>query len=283
MRLPRLPLQAMLLTLIHIMLTLPHGSLRTMHPPVAYIIRVLSQHPLIHLIQQTKTELHISDQLLTPAQAKVLPYHHTQHLHLFCMRSHRIRRHDPSALTQLMRNCKLIIPLPQLRIETERHEWQTTALAIAHYQETHIFEGGGEHVGHAGEVEHDGAVSVFAEADELVVLADDLGGALGEVEGEGSLVGTEVVDVEDEFLGEELGVTPDDPADAGVDEAVLVPGDVDADDVGETEVPLEFGDDEGRDETTGSGVDVDRGVEAALVEEVVDGFCVLVLAGVGGA
>jgi hypothetical protein len=36
------------------------------------------------------------------------------------------------------------------------------------------------------------------------------------------LVGAEVVDVEDEFLRKVFGVAPDDPADAGVDEAVLV-------------------------------------------------------------
>lgn len=199
------------------------------------------------------------------------------------MRRHRIRRHDPPALAQLMRNRKLIIPLLQLRIKTERYERQTAALAIAHDQEAHVLEGGGEQVSDAGEVEHDGAVSVLAEADELVVLADDLGGALGEVESEGGLVGTEVVDIEDELLGEELGVAPDDPADAGIDEAVLVAGDVDADDVGEAEIPFQLGDDEGRDETTGCGVDVDGGVETALVEEVVDGFCVLVLACVGGS
>ena len=54
----------------------------------------------------------------------------------------------------------------------------------------------------------------------MIVLADDLGGALGEVEGEGSLIGAEVVDVEDEFFGEVFGGAPDDPADAGVDEAL---------------------------------------------------------------
>jgi hypothetical protein len=32
-------------------------------------------------------------------------------------------------------------------------------------------------------------------------LGDDLAGAAGEVEGEGGLVGAEVVDVEDEFWG----------------------------------------------------------------------------------
>jgi hypothetical protein len=64
-------------------------------------------------------------------------------------------------------------------------------------------------------------VAALAEADELVVLADDVGGALGEVEREGGLAGAEVVDVEDEVLGEVFVGAPDDPADAGVDEAIL--------------------------------------------------------------
>lgn len=55
-----------------------------------------------------------------------------------------------------------------------------------------------------------------AEADELVVLTDDLGGAFGEVESERRLVCTEVVNVEDELLGEVFGFTPDDPAYTGV-------------------------------------------------------------------
>jgi hypothetical protein len=56
----------------------------------------------------------------------------------------------------------------------------------------------------------------------LVVLADDLGSAFGKVEGEGGLVGAQVVDVEDEFFGEEFGGAPDYPTYAWVDEAVPV-------------------------------------------------------------
>lgn len=62
---------------------------------------------------------------------------------------------------------------------------------------------------------------MLAETDELVVLSHDLGSTLGEVEGEGGLVSTEVVDVEDKVLGEVLGSSPEDPTDTGVDETVL--------------------------------------------------------------
>lgn len=57
---------------------------------------------------------------------------------------------------------------------------------------------------------------MLAEADELIVLSDDLRGAFGEVESERSLVCTEVVDVKDKLLGEVFGFTPDDPAHTGV-------------------------------------------------------------------
>ena len=58
---------------------------------------------------------------------------------------------------------------------------------------------------------------MLAEADHLVVLANDLGRAFREVEGEGGLVGAEVVNVENELLGEVLWGAPDDPASAGID------------------------------------------------------------------
>lgn len=107
-------------------------------------------------------------------------------------------------------------------LEAECHEGQALAGALGHDDEAVALEDLGQVVGGAGEVAHDGLVALLAEADELVVLADDLGGALGEVEGEGGLLGAEVVDVEDEVLGEVLVGAPDDPANTGVDEAILV-------------------------------------------------------------
>jgi hypothetical protein len=47
-----------------------------------------------------------------------------------------------------------------------------------------------------------------------------LGCSFGEVEGEGGLVGTKVVDVENELLGEELWFTPYDPSNTGIDESI---------------------------------------------------------------
>ena len=58
---------------------------------------------------------------------------------------------------------------------------------------------------------------MLAKADQLIVLTDDLGGAFGEVECEGGLICTEVVDVEDELFGEIFRGTPDDPSNTRID------------------------------------------------------------------
>lgn len=57
---------------------------------------------------------------------------------------------------------------------------------------------------------------MLAEADKLVILPDDLGGAFGEVKGEGGLVSAKVVYVEDKLFREVFWFTPNDPAYAGV-------------------------------------------------------------------
>jgi hypothetical protein len=126
-----------------------------------------------------------------------------------------------------------------------------------------------------------------AVADELVVLRDDLAGALGEVERERGLVGAEVVDVEDEFLRQVLLAAPDAPADAGVDEAVLVAADVDALDQRQAEVPLQVRVQEGRDEAAARRVHVDGRLPPGLpvlgLEQVVEQLHVLELAVERGA
>lgn len=65
--------------------------------------------------------------------------------------------------------------------------------------------------------------------------------------------------------------------------AYLVAGGVDGDDSGQSEIPLQVGQDKGGDEAAAGSVDVDGDVQAALLQEVVDALDVLVVAGVSGA
>lgn len=60
-------------------------------------------------------------------------------------------------------------------------------------------------------------------------------------------------------------------------------GDVDGDDFLEAEIPLQFGDNKGSDETTAGSVDVDGDVNVLGDEQVVDGLGVLVATSVSGA
>ena len=57
---------------------------------------------------------------------------------------------------------------------------------------------------------------MLAETNHLIVLANDLGSAFGEVECERGLVSAKIVDVEYQFLREVFRRTPDDPADARI-------------------------------------------------------------------
>ena len=59
----------------------------------------------------------------------------------------------------------------------------------------------GKVVSGPGQILHNGSVTALAETNELVVLTENLAGTFGEVEGEGSLVCAEIVDIEDKFFG----------------------------------------------------------------------------------
>lgn len=143
------------------------------------------------------------------------------------MRSHGVSRNDPTTLSELVGNSKLIEQVAIIGVKTECNQRKTLTTSFGHEQEAHLLDGGSQVVGGLCQVEHDGAVARLAETDQLVVLAQDLGSAAGEVQGQRSLVSTQVVDVEDQFCGKELGVTPDAPADTGVDETIFVARNVD--------------------------------------------------------
>ncbi len=118
------------------------------------------------------------------------------------------------------------------------------------------------------------AIAGEPEADEVVVLRDDLRAGSREVEREGRHVVAEVVHPEDQVLRERVGVAPDDPADTGIHEPVLVAGRVDRRDPRQAEVPLEVGVEERRDHRSGRAVHVHRDVDPGLalvgVERVAD-------------
>ena len=219
MRLPRLPLQTMLLLTIMRVVMLALTGVRGMRMD---ILHVLLDGILVHVIEDLDAELDIREQLVAAGFAEVLADDDAQHLEVLGVRRHGVGGHDPGAAAELMGQCELVVVLVGFGVEAEGDEGEAFAVLLGHDDEAQLLEGVGEVVCCAGQVGHDGAVAVLSKADQLVVLANDLGGALGEIEGEGGLVSTEVVDIEDEFFGEVFRCTPDDPAYTWVDEAVPI-------------------------------------------------------------
>jgi hypothetical protein len=152
------------------------------------ILLIILDRLSIHLIQQLQRKLNIRQELITSTLAEILSNYHSQHLQVLRMRRHGIRRNNPRALAQDMSECEFIVVFFSLGVQAEGYERETCSVPLGHDDEAELGERFGEVVCCAGEVGHDGAVAVLAEADQLVVLADDLGGAFGEVEGEGGLI-----------------------------------------------------------------------------------------------
>lgn len=175
----------------------------------------------VHLLKQLHAELDIDDERVTSVLCKVLADYDTQHLEVIRMRGHGIRWNDPAARTQSMSQGELIEMPIRVRCQPKSDQRQTLTRLLGHDDKPQKRQRFREVVGSAREVAHDGLVPLLPEADELVVLTNDLTGPLGEVERERRLVCTEVVDVEHKLLGEELGGPPDHPTDAGVYQPVL--------------------------------------------------------------
>ncbi len=116
----------------------------------------------------------------------------------------------------MVSNGELIKVVIVLGVEPKCYKRQTLTALLAHDQETEALEGGSKIVRCAGKIEHDGAIAMLAKTNHLVVLANDLRGTFGEVEGERSLIGAKVIDVEHQLFRKVFGRAPDDPADTGV-------------------------------------------------------------------
>lgn len=79
---------------------------------------------------------------------------------------------------------KFIVVLARLGVNAEGNQWKTLSILLGHDDESKLLKSIGKIVGSVSQVGHDSAVTTLAKSDELVVLSNDLGSALGEVEGE---------------------------------------------------------------------------------------------------
>lgn len=79
----------------------------------------------------------------------------------------------------------------------------------------------------------------------------------GEIEGEGWLIRSKIVDMEDELIRQIFLAPPDDPPDSGVDEAVLVSTDIDALHQRQPEIPFQVRVQERRNESAARRIYMD--------------------------
>jgi hypothetical protein len=108
--------------------------------------------------------------------------------------------------------------------------------------------------GECNGIQHNGTISMLPQPDHLIVLANDLRGTARKVKGKGGLVGTKIVDIEDEFLRKVFRIAPNGPTHARINKAVFVPRDIDANNPFEAKVPKKTWINKRCNEATASGI-----------------------------
>nr|POF24088.1 37s ribosomal protein s9, mitochondrial [Quercus suber] len=154
---------------------------------------------VIHLAQLGHGQLEVRDEGVAARAGEVLAHDHAHHLEVLRVGRHGVGGHDPPALAELVRDGKLVELVLVVGVQAEGDERQAIPARLGHEQEAHLLHGRAEIVRRARQIQHDATVAFLAETDELVVLADDLTSATGEVERERGLIRAQVVDIEDEL------------------------------------------------------------------------------------
>lgn len=170
-RLASLALQRVLLVLVFgvIVLRLPTRSAMVLH-----VLGMLVYGLLVHLTQCIQGQFDIGDQRIAPRSREILTNDNSHELELLAMRSHSVRGDNPAPLTQMMSDSEFVVVMLLLRVETKCHEGKACSPFLAHNQEAELLEAGSEVVRSSRQVLHDGAITVLAETDHLVVLTNDL-------------------------------------------------------------------------------------------------------------
>jgi hypothetical protein len=146
-----------------------------------HILLILTDRLPVQIVQHLHAQTNILNQLITPTLGKILAHHDAQHLELAGVRRHGVGGHDPAPRADLVRHGELVVVFVFRRVQSECDEGKSLATSFTHDQEAHVFETATQVIRRAGKVRHDASVPALAEADELVVLPDDLRRAFGEV------------------------------------------------------------------------------------------------------
>ena len=116
----------------------------------------------------------------------------------------------------------------------------------------------------------DAPIARLSQAEEIVILRDDLAAGPREIEGERRHVSAQVVNPKHQILVKLRGGAPHRPADAQRRKTEFMPRRVERLDAREAKIPFDIGVEERRDKATAGGIDVDRDVEASFSLQLVE-------------
>jgi hypothetical protein len=160
MRLPRLPLQRVLLLPV---LGMPPARLAPTGMMLLDKLLLLADALAVHALQQRLALLDVGDEAVAPVARKVLAHHDAQHLEVLGVRRHRVGRHHPPAHAQLVRERELVVVALVFVAfreggQAEGDEREALAGLLGHDDEAEGGERVGEVVGGAGEIGLEGLV-----------------------------------------------------------------------------------------------------------------------------
>ena len=113
---------------------------------------MLLQRHLVHGIERVERVLEVEDQRVAPAARKVLAHDDAHQLHLLGVWRHRVGRHDPAALAQVVRDGELVVQVLLVRVQAAGDQRQALAARLGEDDEAEGLECGREVVGRADQV-----------------------------------------------------------------------------------------------------------------------------------
>lgn len=85
------------------------GRLSTVEVVLVNEVLLTLHSIIVHLLQELHAQFDICDERLASASGEVLPHHHTKHLEVLGLWSHRVCGHYPTSDSQLVSQCKFVV------------------------------------------------------------------------------------------------------------------------------------------------------------------------------
>src|SRR5210317_285092 len=214
--------------------------------------------------------LEILDQQVCQITAEAVPDQDAHDDQVLPLRRHAVGGDLPAAAANPVGQVEQVEARIGAFLEGPAHRRDTAAAVVDNLEDAELLDFVGEILGRVVAGLVDLAVSFNTQAQEIVILGNDLSAGAGEVQGEGRHVAAQVVDPEDQVVGQVFLVAEDAPADTERGQSELVAGGVDRLDPRQAEIPFQLRLDKGGEEAAAGAVDVDRDIQTGLLLQLVE-------------